>query len=93
MDGSDEPKVPDGTMRPRGLISPISPISPIGLMSLPGTPWKIKSGGATLPAGTVTGTLTRAYIIKKSENRRQRSALRRKGRIFAHYIINAKLKI
>lgn len=62
-------------------------------MSLPGTPWKIKSGGATLPTGTVTGAPTRAYIIKKSENRRQRSVLRRKGRIFAHYIINAKLKI
>ena len=45
MDGSDEPKVPDGPMRPRGLISPISPISPIGLMSLPGTPWKIKKRG------------------------------------------------
>ena len=37
-------------------------------MSLPGTPWKIKSGGATLPTGTVTGAPTRAYIIKKSEN-------------------------
>ena len=42
MDGSDELKVPDGPMRPRGLISPISPI---GLMSLPGTPWKIKKRG------------------------------------------------